>query len=362
MKRKVLLVAFGGLGNGGVTQVILTIIGALQNQFDFEILCFDEVSNKNELLKTVVIHKIDCSRSSNDFLNLVNYLFRPFKIFFRSVKLFLNNKYDVIHCNNADEGGLILLAAALTRIPIRIMHSHNTKSPFKRNSLIRIYRGLQNTLINRYSNVKIGCSKGACEAMFRGYASEIVYNTINFQNFYRDKISDDIHFIQIGRFTSQKNQLFTLEVFKSLTNKLNIPLRLTLIGWGPDEIQIKGKINELGIKSIVTILPPDTDIPKQLSNADFLLFPSTYEGFGIVALEAQAAGVFCFVSEFVPEEVDLGLCKFMPINSPEKWVDEIIEFIKNDELNAIKSIKVDLSLKFNLETISNQYAKIYNGI
>ena len=40
---------------------------------------------------------------------------------------------------------------------------------------------------------------------------------------------------------------------------------------------------------------------------DVFLFPSLFEGFGIVMLEAQSSGTPCIAADSVPKSTDMGL-------------------------------------------------------
>ena len=58
---------------------------------------------------------------------------------------------------------------------------------------------------------------------------------------------------------------------------------------------------------------------------DVFVFPSVFEGFGIVAIEAQAAGLPTICSDRVPQEVFASsLSQRVPLNaSTEQWAKEI---------------------------------------
>lgn len=83
-------------------------------------------------------------------------------------------------------------------------------------------------------------------------------------------------------------------------NKLRSNIQLNLIGFGPhSEINIlSSKIKEFNLESKIKILDGTKEnIANAFAQSHYMIFPSSFEGFGIVILEAQASGVHCFVSK-----------------------------------------------------------------
>ena len=75
---------------------------------------------------------------------------------------------------------------------------------------------------------------------------------------------------------------------------------LLLIGDGQLREAIQNKIQLLKLSDSVTILSHRDDVPRLMKAMDVFIFPSKVEGFGIVTIEAQAAGLRCLISEAVP--------------------------------------------------------------
>ena len=105
----------------------------------------------------------------------------------------------------------------------------------------------------------------------------------------------------VGRFNRVKNHSKIIEVFKVIKQKRPLS-KLLLVGDGEDISKIKKQIADLRLTDDVIFTGVRSDIPAMMSIMDCFIFPSLYEGLGIVLLEAQAAGLRCVVSDTVPVE------------------------------------------------------------
>ena len=108
------------------------------------------------------------------------------------------------------------------------------------------------------------------------------------------------YFLSMATIEPRKNIRMLIEAFleSGLKNKLVLAGGA---GWGSEEIfdfakKYRDKIEIIGFVK-------DTDLPKLLSGALALVYPSFYEGFGIPVLEAMTSGVpvICSNSSSLPE-------------------------------------------------------------
>ena len=105
----------------------------------------------------------------------------------------------------------------------------------------------------------------------------------------RAKPSDELRIVFVGSLSDEKNPLLAVEVFKLVAN--SVPARLRIIGSGPLEGRVRGRVDELGIGDRVEITGSVGDVTPHLSWAHVLIMTSRTEGLPAAALEAAAASV-----------------------------------------------------------------------
>lgn len=271
-------------------------------------------------------------KSRFPLLNRLRELVRPMALYFKTRRLIRQNgPYHAIHCHNDFDMAGCLTAAKKEKIPIRAGHTHKTWNPGG-GLLTRCYRTLCRRVINRAATARTGCSAVANERFYgAGVSSQVIFNPYEDDRFFFDpafaSVSGPPVVTQIGYLCENKNQLFTLGVFNQLQKKLP-GCRLVFVGADQGDYgrQLRKEISGLGLESMVTILPPDTDLPSLLRKSSLLLFPSKAEGFGIVLIEAQATGLYCYASDTVPEETDAGGVSYLSLSAgPEAWADRILK-------------------------------------
>lgn len=187
------------------------------------------------------------------------------------------------------------------------------------------------------------CSEAAGKWMFgerivrhnRHY--KVVRNAINAVDFkYNRKYDEEIRkkfnledkkiIGTVGRLCDAKNPFFILDIFEAVY-KCN---QDTVLLWGGDgelREQIEIATKKKGLQGNVMLLGSVADVYKLYSAFDVFLFPSKWEGFGISLIEAQTAGLPCFVSENIPKEAVI--CEFVKQLSLEQgcneWGNEIMK-------------------------------------
>lgn len=140
-------------------------------------------------------------------------------------------------------------------------------------------------------------------------------------------IDENVYLVgHVGRFVPVKNHDLIIDLFYELC-KVKDNAHLLLVGSGELRPKIEKKIESMQLSKYVTILEPRTDIPRIMKSLDVFVFPSLFEGLGLVLIEAQRMGIPCVVSDAVPDAAIVSnLVSKMPKNStPLQWAERLKE-------------------------------------
>lgn len=362
MKKRILHVSYGGLSHGGVSSVIFSIVEPLKDRFDFDCVVFNNRGDEEErFAKVGKLHRVPCYRT-NGTRSILENLTRPVRMIWGIYRICKKEKYDVIHVHNMGEAGFCLLGAHLAGVKVRIAHSHNTNTPQRSSRIKQLLGRWNNQLLKNHLTTQIACSRQAGLDFFHNDNSIVVENAVNLDKYLMLHRHDhpNIIFSHVGRYCYQKNQEFVIEVFAEI-HKLMPNSELKLVGFGEEGNKLQKKIADSGLELYAELIPGDkVDVASIYAETDYLIFPSRFEGFGIVLIEAQAAGCKCFVSEAVQPEADAGGLIFLPLEKGAKyWAEQIVEEIKNAQNGGVHATKINVE-RYSQERVAEKYAEIYN--
>jgi glycosyltransferase involved in cell wall biosynthesis len=285
--------------------------------------------------------------------------------------------YDAVHAHTLFHCGIVIAAAKFAGVKKRIAHAHTNQD--KHYSLVKkVYIRSMRNIINLISTDLLACSKEAASYLFGANCindPRYIYfpNLIDYSKFLRDrqkevnefkvkqKIDNSIVIGHIGRFIAAKNQRFLLEIMKKVIKKSN-NIKLVLVGDGELREEIEQTAIKMGIYDNLRFVGIRDDIPVMLQSMDIFVFPSIYEGLGLVLLEAQVSGVPCIVSDAIQPEADLGINLFTVISLKELadvWADKVLELAvkkENDKKKIVESLeKSGYSLTVGIKKLLDIY-------
>lgn len=222
-------------------------------------------------------------------------------------------------------------------------------------------------------HIFLACSKKAGEAVFGKRCAnsgrvKIIPNTIEAEKFiYNPAIQEKVRkrlgitnqFVvgHVGRFHYAKNHEYLLRIFQQFLKKAPNSI-LLLIGKGELERNIRNKVKKLGLQKNVFFLGNQNKIENFYQAMDIFILPSRYEGLPGSVVEAQAAGLKCFISEAVTKEVKItDLVTFLKLSQePKIWADKMIQ---NKDYNRKSQIAKITEAGFNIKQQIAEIEKLY---
>ena len=284
-----------------------------------------------------------------------------------------NPEYKIVHAHMLLSNAFHLLAAKGEGVKHRISHSHSTSNG-KSGTVNKIYEKWA-LITNRYiATYKIACGKLAAQYLF-GTTKEVMIlpNAVDIDSMI-DVASNSIDYIeknfekkglkivQVGRLNEVKNHQFSLQVAEEL-KKRNIDFTIYFIGQGPLEFELKQQASNKLLQNRVKFLGVRSDVTELMASADFMIMPSLHEGFPVVLVESQVIGLTAIVSDQVSDEVDLnlGLVKFLSLNSVKDWVNHLLiskKLDKNDKF-IVDSLKLQ---GFDAITNAKKLSEFYKSL
>ncbi|MBV1817956.1 glycosyltransferase family 1 protein [Clostridium cochlearium] len=343
-----ILHVLGALNRGGAETMIMNIYRNIERskiQFDFMIHTDKECDYNDEIIKLGgKIYNVPRYSGSNHF----NYK-KAWDSFFN-----IHPEYRIIHGHMRSTASIYLKIAKKHRL-ITIAHSHSTSS--RGNKFEQLVKNIMQFPIRYIADYLFACSDEAGKWLFgRNVLNKsnykVIKNAIDIEKYtfnevkrneIREILGIEDKFVvgHVGSFTYPKNHKFLISVFYEIQKKYKDSI-LLLVGDGEIRPYIQKHIDDLGINDKVKLTGVVGNVNDYMQAMDVFVFPSIFEGLGIVAIEAQTSGLPCIVAETIPKEAYVtDLIKSVSLKEPvDIWAETILKYIAvYERRNTYKQIK-----------------------
>jgi glycosyltransferase involved in cell wall biosynthesis len=291
------------LGHGGAESWLLNLIEPLKRrgvELGFQLKA-SELGNREEIARG-----LGCSTYH------VRMGWPPWAYVRDMSRIVRDDHYDIIHTHEFVHGAAPVLAAKLAHVPSVATFHHwvfDAQTPLTRRTPIRQARRVYGELSFRYAKRNADVISTLSRAVIRRIDPRLERDP----RFHRLHLSVDIPpvptdaeravvrrelgldagaklVVHVGRFIEQKNHDGVLDVFDKVYAQMP-EARLVLCGVGPLRDAVLERASRMRCAKAVVYAGLRDDVPRLFAASDVLLFPSRDEGFGLVALEANAAGI-----------------------------------------------------------------------
>tara|TARA_B100000809_G_scaffold249106_1_gene280016 strand:+ start:2525 stop:3658 length:1134 start_codon:yes stop_codon:yes gene_type:complete len=203
---------------------------------------------------------------------------------------------------------------------------------------------------------------------------EVIPNFICLEQYNTDKDTTELKnsfapdgekiLIHVSNFRKVKRTEDVLRIFDIVRKQK--PVRLLMVGDGPERSRLEILCRELEICHLVKFLGKVKDTERILSIADVFILPSESESFGLAALEAMAAKtpVISTNTGGIPEVNKDGVSGFLSdVGDVQSMAENAIKILTNDTtLNQFKEGAYKQAKVFDLHTVLPQYEELYRSL
>lgn len=355
----------GGLTSGGVEAVIYNYFSNMDLS-DYELVYISYTEPNPEVRKKFEAIGFTVYRVTEKKVN-----------FFKSVRevayIFKKHHINVVHSHMTLMCFVTSIIGMLCGIKIRIMHSHLALST---KGVKRVPYFLFKVASRITATDWFACGREAAVYMYGKEALQagkvkILNNAVEIDKYRYNKsvrdeirkkygIEDKICIGHVGRFIEQKNHFFLLDIYKELL-LTNSNMVLLCVGEGVLESAVKEKAKKENLQDAIIFMGSCNNVNELYQAMDMLLFPSLYEGLPLVLVEAQTAGLECFVSDMVTKEIQLSeKVHYLSLGkSAVEWAEYIQNHISSTGRNDVVKVIVEkgYSIEKEVKVLDQFYRK-----
>lgn len=355
------LQSLGSLNMGGAETMVVNVLDALDREklgFDF-VIPGAEPGYYEERVKKLGAKVIHIPRRSESF-------WKFHREFYRAVK---NGGYKTVHIHtqNAFFTSLQVFLARRAGAERILVHSHNTMD-WRSGMAFRLHASCRKWLY-QHTDVRLACGREAAEWLF-GTAQGVEIlplpvkcDALRFDPERQKKLKEEAGltgktvYLHVGRFMDVKNHVFLIQIFEEL-HRRQLDSVLLLVGDGELRPQIEEQAKAAGLSDSVRFLGNLSDVPDKMNLADAMIFPSKYEGFPTVLLEAQAAGLDCFASDSITPEIKLtDRIHWLSLEqSPAVWAEKILVTKRKPDRAADNE---PVKAKYDVSAVTRRLTELY---
>jgi glycosyltransferase EpsF len=301
-------------------------------------------------------------------------------------------KYDIVHNHLHTYCGIGVWVGHRAGVPvITTFHATDLAQEFsapnhsRLNSipglglLRRVYSRLSVGYALRYSDMVTAVSRGVLDRLIAlapevRKKSRVIYHGVHFPRELTTAEKSQLKrafgldsetplVLHVGRFDEGKNHIGVISIFENILK--SVPrAELLLVGDGPLRSWIEWRVAERKLTKSIHLLGARDDVPSIMQMCDLLLFPSLSEGFGLVPLEANAAGLPVVASEIpgLMEAVEHGAGTVLHEPSDiRRMADSAVRILTDSEFSR-KLAETGLArarARFSLESNANRLVEAY---
>ena len=274
---------------GGIERVISNLSNNLKSYYKVTILVKDRPFSAYLLDDAIKIETLDIKLNMNmnsRMQRIVCVSINILKSIYKLRKYFKSNTFDYIYVALPTNAMEVYLSKKGYRKRI-VASEHASYYAYN-----KVYKMIKNWLYPKLEAISVPTTMDTNIYLKLGYKAFYIPHMLTFNQIYFNMMESK-RIINIGRLTSDKQQLKLLRIWKTVfCMQPETQWKLQIIGSGEEKNVLENYIANNSISN-VELIPHTKHIAQYYQNAELFVFTSKMEGFGMVLLEAMSFGVPC---------------------------------------------------------------------
>jgi len=376
VEKKRVAFLINSMGRGGAERIVQLLLEQFIADKDLEIVLI--------LLENKIAYQLpEGIEAISLFSHLNNYLQKFFALFVGALKLRnITTQYKVLAILSfLERSNFVNVLARLFGSSHRAIISEHTNPQYsyhsrslknsiaklllrvlyaRANKIIAVSGGVKKTLVGAFAikEEKIQVIHDPCDI---NKIEEVSCEPVN-----RPWFNEEIPIIiTVGRLIEPKGHWHLIHAFAKIRTEMHC--RLVILGEGELRDQLEQLARDLGIDKDVAFLGWQENPYKYMARSSIFVFPSVWEGFGIVLVEALACGlpVVSFDCESGPREIlrDGEYGMLVSVGDEEGLAKAMIQLLRDGALRESFAQKAETrAQEFAVGDIAEEYRKYLLGV
>ena len=348
-----ILQVISSLETGGAQKLLSDLLPLIAEKHEVTLLVNKDINNIfTQKIKNSNVRYI-CSNLPNLY-SLKNYF----------VLRKMIGQYDIIHVHLFPLIYWVSIASIFKKT--NLIYTEHSTSNKRRDKWY--FRPIERWMYSRYKRI-ISISQQTQDAIMTWLKADsndkrftIVNNGIKLSAFHKHKESSNSkrNIIMVSRFVPSKDQITVIRALTMLPDNINV----TFLGDGETMNRCKNEAERLGVRERIVFAGQQDDITTWFTKADIAIQSSNWEGFGLAAVEAMAAGLPTIASDVEGlRQVVEGAGLLFPKGDAKTLSKLILQTLTDNSVYQEISEKCrNRSLLYDIQNTANLYVSIYEEV
>lgn len=359
LKEKNVLFIVRTMGLGGTENVVLQLCEILSGKVNKIVVCSSGGAHEKKLQEMGIKHYMIPDIASKNPMDMLKSC--------RSIKRIIDNEQITIVHSHHRMAAFYAELVAPKRV-VKVANAHNTftdkkkltRLAYRNTKVIAVGEMVKKNLMEYFEIPK----EQVC--VIHNAVKPFDSNIMPIKVLYQEHTNGNVLIGNIGRLSEQKGMTYFIEAAE-ITARTHPEARFIIVGEGEEKEQLHAQVKAKGLQGKILFLGYRSDIQNVMSQLDFVVLSSLWEGLPLTPIEAYSVGktVIGTAVDGTPEIIRDGIDGYLvePRN-PMQLAEKMNELIENSEMRESMGIQAVKRYQdeFSFEKLSERYVAFYEDL